>query len=102
MGAETSINPTRPGIEVLNRTPRCGARTRGGGRCRQAAVRGKRRCRMHGGAKGSGAPEGERNGRWRHGQRSGAVLAERTMERLLLRLAKAELGTPDRELRPRE
>jgi len=46
---------------------------------------------MHGGAKGSGAPEGGRNGRWRHGQRSGAVLVERMMERLLLRLAKAEL-----------
>ena len=55
-------------------------------------MRGKRRCRMHGGAKGSGAPAGERNGRWRHGQRSGAVLAERMMARLLLRLAKAELG----------
>ena len=91
MGAETSINPMRPGIEALNRAPRCGARTRSGGRCRQAAVRGKRRCRMHGGARGSGAPEGERNGRYVHGQRSGAVLADRMMGRLLLRLAKAEL-----------
>src|SRR3954470_15708206 len=90
MGAETSINPIRPGIEVLNRAPRCGARTRSGGRCRQAAVKGKRRCRMHGGAKGSGAPEGERNGRWRHGQRSGAVLAERMMGRLLLWLAEGQ------------
>ncbi|MFX7914628.1 HGGxSTG domain-containing protein, partial [Acinetobacter baumannii] len=30
---------------------RCGARTRLGGACRAPAVRGKRRCRMHGGAK---------------------------------------------------
>jgi hypothetical protein len=44
---------------------------------------------MHGAR--AGAPEGERNGRWKHGQRSGAVMVERAMERLLLRLAKAEL-----------
>ena len=88
MGAETSINPMRPGIEALNRAPRCGARTRSGGRCRQAAVKGKARCRMHGGAKGSGAPSGERNGRYVHG---GEALAERVLNRLLLRLAAAEL-----------
>jgi hypothetical protein len=29
--------------------------------------RGKRRCRMHGGAPGSGAPSGRRNGNYRHG-----------------------------------
>lgn len=29
---------------------RCGARTRGGAPCRGPAVRGKRRCRLHGGA----------------------------------------------------
>jgi len=27
----------------------------------EGAVRGKKRCRMHGGAKGSGAPKGNRN-----------------------------------------
>jgi hypothetical protein len=40
---------------------RCGARTRAGGACRSPAVSGRRRCRMHGGAKGSGAPQGNRN-----------------------------------------
>lgn len=40
---------------------RCGARTRSGRPCRSPAVRGKRRCRMHGGAKGSGAPIGNHN-----------------------------------------
>jgi hypothetical protein len=44
-------------------SPRCGARTRCGGSCRSPAVRGKRRCRMHGGAPGSGAPSGNRNAR---------------------------------------
>jgi uncharacterized protein YjcR len=40
---------------------RCGARTRNGNACRAPAVRGKRRCRMHGGARGSGAPRGNQN-----------------------------------------
>lgn len=40
---------------------RCGARTRAGGVCRSPAVSGRRRCRMHGGAKGSGAPQGNGN-----------------------------------------
>jgi glucans biosynthesis protein len=42
-------------------SPRCGAKTRNGGSCRAPAVTGKKRCRMHGGAKGSGAPRGNRN-----------------------------------------
>ena len=41
--------------------PRCGARTRSEKPCRSPAVRGKRRCRMHGGAPGSGAPRGNKN-----------------------------------------
>lgn len=47
-------------------SPRCGARTRTGASCRSPAVSGKKRCRMHGGAKGSGAPKGNQNA-WRHG-----------------------------------
>ena len=31
---------------------------------------------MHGGAKGSGAPRGERNGRYRHGMRTQEAQAE--------------------------
>jgi uncharacterized protein YjcR len=42
-------------------SPRCGANTRAGVPCRSPAVRGKRRCRMHGGARGSGAPKGNKN-----------------------------------------
>jgi len=38
-------------------SPRCGAKTRSGGACRSPAVHGKKRCRMHGGAPGSGAPK---------------------------------------------
>lgn len=42
-------------------SPRCGAKTRKGTPCRAPAVKGKSRCRMHGGAAGSGAPIGNRN-----------------------------------------
>ena len=48
-------------------SPRCGAKTRSGTPCRSPAVRGKKRCRMHGGAKGSGAPIGNQNA-LRHGR----------------------------------
>lgn len=35
---------------------RCGARTRAGHACKRRPARGKKRCRMHGGAVGSGRP----------------------------------------------
>jgi hypothetical protein len=57
---------------------RCGARTRAGGCCRAPAVQGKSRCRMHGGASGSGAPRGNRNAR-KHGLFSGNAILERRM-----------------------
>ena len=50
----------------MAKAPRCGARTRTGRPCRQAAVKGRLRCRMHGGAKGSGGPRGDRNGNFTH------------------------------------
>ena len=57
-------------------SPRCGAETRSGGSCRSPAVRGKRRCRMHGGARESGAPRENRNAR-KHGLFTKAAIAER-------------------------
>ncbi len=47
-------------------SPRCGAKTRRGVPCRAPAVHGKKRCRMHGGAFGSGAPKGNQNA-FKHG-----------------------------------
>jgi glucans biosynthesis protein len=69
MTRKTADNPMRPENEPerLLTAPRCGARTRSGEPCRAPAVRGRRRCRMHGGAEGSGAPKGERNGNYKHG-----------------------------------
>ena len=66
-------------------SPRCGAKTRSGGACRSPAVHGKKRCRMHGGGKGSGAPPGERNGNYRHGLRTREAIAERRALRALIR-----------------
>ena len=43
------------------RSSQCGAKTRAGHPCRSHPVTGRRRCRMHGGAPGSGAPLGNRN-----------------------------------------
>jgi hypothetical protein len=37
----------------------------------------KGRCRLHGGASGSGGPPGERNGQYRHGERTKTAIAER-------------------------
>ena len=78
-------NPMHPMVERLNRAPRCGARTRAGSQCRQAAVRGKRRCRMHGAR--AGAPEGNRNA-LKHGAWSAEALAWRRRVRELLREAR--------------
>ncbi|HFF3338160.1 HGGxSTG domain-containing protein [Legionella pneumophila subsp. fraseri] len=43
------------------KSPRCGAKTRKATTCQAPAVRNKKRCRMHGGARGSGAPVGSQN-----------------------------------------
>jgi hypothetical protein len=59
----TDDDPMRPNAEPipLRQAPRCGAKTRNGKNCQSPAVGRKARCRMHGGAKGSGGPPGERN-----------------------------------------
>ena len=63
-------------IDSMHRSPRCGAKTRKGSACRSPAVWGKKRCRMHGGAYGSGAPKGNRNA-FKHGYYSKEAIAER-------------------------
>lgn len=64
-------------------SPRCGAKTRCGGACRSPAVRGRKRCRMHGGAQGSGAPRANRNA-WKHGMFTRDAIAERREIRAVL------------------
>ena len=64
-------------------SPRCGARIGCGGSCRSPAVRGNKRCRMHGGAPGSGAPRRNRNAR-KHGLFTRDAIAERRQIQALL------------------
>ena len=65
-------------------SPRCGARTRSGMPCRSPAVKGKKRCRMHGGAKGSGAPRGNKNA-LKHGGYTREALERRAQVRGFLK-----------------
>ena len=62
----------------------CGPRTRSGSPCQSPAVSGKRRCRMHGGAEGSGARVGNRNA-LKHGRYSYESVEFRHRMRELLR-----------------
>ena len=76
--------------------PRCGAQTRSGGACRAPAVQGRPRCRMHGGAAGSGAPWGNRNA-----HKHGAFTQERIAERRAIRELLDEAGKLLSELDPK-
>ncbi|NOJ44524.1 HGGxSTG domain-containing protein [Bradyrhizobium australiense] len=71
-------------------SPRCCAKTRASGACRSPAVRGKKRCRMHGGAQGSGAPTANQNAR-KHGLFTSDAIAERRVIQALLGEARALL-----------
>ena len=70
----------------MHQSPRCGARTRSGSPCQSPVVSGKRRCRMHGGAEGSGARVGNRNA-LKHGRYSRATVEFRRRMQELLREA---------------
>ena len=81
------VRNTRPMLA----SPRCGAKTRYGGACRSPAVHGKKRCRMHGGARGSGAPRANRSAR-KHGLFTRDAIAERRRLQALLSEARRLLA----------
>jgi hypothetical protein len=68
-------------------SPRCGAKTRTGRPCKSPLVQGKKRCRMHGGALGSGAPRGNKNA-LKHGRNTREAMEERAHIRDLVRQAR--------------
>jgi uncharacterized protein YjcR len=78
----TSDHPRNTDPMLASR--RCGAKTRSGKSCRSPAVHGKMRCRMHGGAPGSGAPRGNQNA-LKHGLYRKTAIEERTQLRALMR-----------------
>ncbi|MFO1099214.1 MAG: HGGxSTG domain-containing protein [Xanthobacteraceae bacterium] len=75
-------------LRNLHSAQRCGAKTRAGGACRCPALRGRKRCRLHGGLS-PGAPRGQRNGNFKDGQWTVEAIAERRWLRSLVR----EFGT---------
>jgi uncharacterized protein YjcR len=80
-----------PMIRPMLASRRCGAKTRKQTSCRAPAVVGKRRCRMHGGAEGSGAPKGNKNA-LKHGLYTKEAIAECRYLRELIRSAKQTLA----------
>lgn len=61
---ENPMNGARP---LLTNARLCQAPNRTGMPCRCPVMRGKSRCRLHGGAKDSGGPKCKGNGMWKHG-----------------------------------
>lgn len=74
----------------MRSAPRCGARTRKCTPCQAPAVTGKKRCRMHGGAAGSGAPKGNTNA-LKHGWYSREAREMRREVNAILRKGRATL-----------
>ena len=78
----TGDHPRNTGPMLLSQ--RCGAKTRSGKPCMSPAVSGKKRCRMHGGAPGSGAPRGNNNA-LKHGLYTREAIENRQQLRAMLR-----------------
>ncbi len=78
---------------AFDNAPRCGAKTKSnhGKPCRCPAIRGKVRCRIHGGAKGSGAPRHNVNA-IKHGGTTSVAKAFRKKVQLLIRESKKNLS----------
>ena len=76
---------------AMRAAARCGAQTRAAKPCQAPAVNGKRRCRMHGGAKGSGAPVGNSNA-LKHGMYTRDELAFRKELAKLMRQSRETLS----------
>jgi hypothetical protein len=71
---------------------KCGARTRSGGQCERPVMRGRTRCRLHGGLS-PGAPRGPKNGNFKSGDWTSEAVEERKWLRSLVNaFAKARSG----------
>jgi hypothetical protein len=81
----------------VSQVSRCGAKTRSGAPCKSAPVTGRRRCRMHGGADGSGAPSGSRNGNYKHGRYTAEMVAARQWLREATRMLYELNQSPERK-----
>ena len=82
---------TRPGD--LKQRPHCGARTRAGAPCQRPPIRGRKRCRLHGGLS-PGAPRGLKNGNYKTGDWTSEAITERKWLRSLVQ-SFAKSGTTE-------
>jgi hypothetical protein len=71
-------------LDNIRAATRCGAKTRGGGACQCPAIRGRKRCRLHGG-RNAGAPKGSANGKYTTGEFTAEALEERQWLRSVVR-----------------
>ncbi|MGO9397181.1 MAG: HGGxSTG domain-containing protein [Xanthobacteraceae bacterium] len=71
-------------LKNLRRASQCGALTRAGRACQRPAIRGHKRCRLHGGLS-PGAPRGHKNGNFRNGNWTAEAIEERRWLRSLLK-----------------
>jgi hypothetical protein len=85
------MDPENPKLSRLNQAPRCNARTRRETSCQSPAVKGRARCRFHGGADGIGGQPGNRNA-FRHGRYSAEAIAKRREVAVLIRACRDQLG----------
>jgi hypothetical protein len=81
------------GPMTREQAPKCGARTRAGTPCQRSAIRGRTRCRLHGGLS-PGAPRGAKNGNFRNGDWTSEAIKERKWLRSLVR-SFAKTGTTE-------
>ena len=88
--------PHEPRVWAFLKAPRCGARNRRGRPCRCPVMRGRRRCRLHGG-KSTGPRSAEgieriRQAATKHGFYSKELKRERQQTRLAIRLFREYLA----------
>jgi hypothetical protein len=71
-------------LRNLRGAPRCEAATRARTECQCPAIKGRMRCRLHGG-RSTGAPKGRANGNYRDGTFAAEAVQEREWLRSLVR-----------------
>jgi glucans biosynthesis protein len=92
---KTTNNPMNQGramtqLANIRTSPRCGAKTRAGGACQCPAIRGRKRCRLHGG-RSPGAPRDRNNGNFKDGTFTAEAVEERQWLKSVVRTyAKAQ------------
>ncbi len=93
-GLEGLVSKRRESVYRGGRSPnwiKVKAKTRRGTLCQSPQTK-HGRCRLHGGAPGTGAPSGKRNGSWKHGRYSQESIELRRLIRKLMREARATMA----------